>query len=81
MTTTPREDRDVFVAVDIGCIECGEDSAVLGVFTSRSRARRVADKARAAQQENWHGQHDFRVFKAKFDPARAVPAYAEDPRP
>lgn len=28
----------VWVPVDIGCIECGEPSAVLGVFRSRQEA-------------------------------------------
>jgi hypothetical protein len=51
----------VYVAVDVGCIECGEDSEVLGAFVSREQAEQVADGARIAQRENWHGQHSFFV--------------------
>ena len=34
----------LYVAVDIGCIECGEESAVLGVFTDKAKAREVLDE-------------------------------------
>ena len=30
--------KTVFVAVDIGCIECGEDSNVLGIFATKEQA-------------------------------------------
>lgn len=50
-----------YVAVDIGCIECGEDSKVLGIFKSESKAQEVCDKAEADQREDWQGQHNFFV--------------------
>lgn len=52
-----------FVAVDIGCIECGEGSDVLGIFTSESKAEEIAESARKKQKEDWHGQHSFEVFE------------------
>ena len=61
MTTT------VYVAVDVGCIECGESSAVLGVFTDRTTAEEVMEAAQAAQAENWSGQHDFFVQEVVID--------------
>ena len=58
---------EVFVVVDVGCIECGEDSDVVGVFTVWEDAERAADVARDHQRENWRGQHDFLVFEKAID--------------
>ena len=55
----------VFVAVDIGCIECGEDSNVLGIFATKAQADNVCDKARE-DLKSWCGQHMFEVFEAKL---------------
>lgn len=54
---------NLFVAVDIGCIECGESSAVLGVFTDEEKAREVLKEHIARQDKNWCGQHSFECFK------------------
>ena len=53
----------LFVAVDIGCIECGEESAVLGVFTSEEKANEVLTDHKKRQDENWCGQHHFEAFE------------------
>lgn len=53
----------LYVAVDIGCIECGEDSAVLGVFTTEGEAKEVAEEHMQRHEKNWHGQHHFDVFE------------------
>jgi len=53
----------LFVAVDIGCIECGEESAVLGVFTSEKVAEEVLWEHQKRQDENWRGQHSFECFE------------------
>lgn len=53
----------LFVAVDIGCIECGEQSSVLGVFDNEEAAELVRDKAQKKQSKEWKGQHDFQVFE------------------
>lgn len=61
-----------FVAVDIGCIECGESSAVLGVFTDKAQAEEVCNKAKKEQHENWTGEHHFDVYEvAALDAAVA----------
>jgi hypothetical protein len=52
----------LYVAVDIGCLECGEGSAVLGVFTTEERAQAVCDDHAERQAKGWRGQHDFAVF-------------------
>ena len=54
-----------YVAVDIGCIECGESSAVLGIFKKEEDAQAVCDKAEVTQKANWTGQHYFEVFPVK----------------
>lgn len=52
-----------YLAFDIGCIECGEPSAVLGVFMSRDEANLAAEHAKRVQRENWLGQHYFEVYE------------------
>lgn len=56
----------VFVAVDIGCIECGEDSDVLGIFTTKEQAEKACNEAGDKQSKNWRGQHNFEVFEAQL---------------
>lgn len=53
----------LYVAVDIGCLECGEETAVLGVFTTKKRARAVLEDHEPRQAAVWHGQHHFAVFE------------------
>lgn len=53
----------LYVAVDIGCIECGEDSAVLGVFEHEEQARATCADHAERQKAAWHGQHDFLVYE------------------
>lgn len=53
----------IYVAVDIGCIECGEGSNVLGLFTDKVKAQAVLDAAEKEQAANWHGEHHFGLFE------------------
>lgn len=52
----------LWVAVDIGCIECGETSAVLGVFSSKEQAQSACDEHQARLAQTRSGQHSFEVF-------------------
>lgn len=52
-----------YVVVDIGCIECGEESSVLGIFQDKETAEKVAEKYKKIQRENWTGQHYFEIFE------------------
>lgn len=52
-----------YVVVDIGCIECGEPSTVLGIFNDKKKAESVREKYENIQEENWHGQHYFEIFE------------------
>lgn len=52
-----------YVAVDVGCIECGEDSAVLGIFSDKDLADQVIEDHAERQKKDWHGQHSFEIFE------------------
>lgn len=51
-----------WLAFDIGCIECGEESGVIGIFATEAEARAAADAATVRQDDDWGGQHHMRVF-------------------
>lgn len=52
-----------YVLVDIGCIECGEESAVIGIYTNKKKAQRIKREYEKRQRENWYGQHYFEIFE------------------
>lgn len=52
-----------YVVVDIGCIECGEPSSVLGIFTDKEKAIEISKKCEEYQEKNWTGQHDFEIYE------------------
>ena len=49
-----------YVVVDIGCLECGEASACLGVFVDKADAQSV--EAKANDEKGPTGQHEFVMF-------------------
>ncbi len=51
-----------WLAFDVGCIECGEESNVIGLFDSEEEAQAACEIAREKQKADWHGQHSFEVF-------------------
>ena len=57
-----------YLAFDIGCIECGEPSAVIGTFDTEEEALAAATEAYEIQKANWHGQHGFDVFDLDGEP-------------
>lgn len=54
-----------YIAVDIGCIECGENSSVLGIFTNKEQALEILKKCEEYQKEHWEGQHSFELFEVE----------------
>lgn len=52
-----------YVVVDIGCIECGEPSSVLGIFTDKEKAIEISKKCEEYQEKNWIGQHYFEIYE------------------
>lgn len=51
-----------FLAFDVGCIECGEDSGPIGVFTDREAAERACADAQTKRQKDWLGEHEMVVW-------------------
>ena len=49
-----------YIVVDIGCIECGESSAIVGVFSDKALAEAaIAD----CERLDWRdGQHSYEMF-------------------
>ena len=56
-----------YVLVDIGCLECGEESNVIGIFTDKNKAEQEKQDHEVAQDEMWYGQHDFEIFEREID--------------
>ena len=54
-----------YVVVDVGCLECGEESSVLGIFTDRKKAEEIMKKCKEYQSEHWMGQHYFFIEEIK----------------
>lgn len=51
----------LYVAVDIGCLECGEESAVIGIYLDEEVANQEAEKA-MDMDTGIPGQHHYQVF-------------------
>ncbi len=55
-----------FLVFDIGCIECGEESSVVGVYSTRKEAEKAIrdylDPSHRWGREGWIGQHSVEVF-------------------
>lgn len=56
-----------YVLVDIGCIECGEMSTVIGVYKDKQQAELELKENEEVQSENWIGQHEFEIFERELD--------------
>ena len=54
-----------YVVVDIGCIECGEPSHVIGIFTNREQAKAICKEHERKYDEYHSGQHEFQVFEIR----------------
>jgi hypothetical protein len=54
---------DIWIVVNVGCIECGVSSNIVGVFTDKAEAEAIA--ARLGDTHGWRegGQNSFEVFK------------------
>jgi hypothetical protein len=51
-----------WLAMDEGCIECGEPSGVIGTFDTERDALNACEAARDRQKAGWSGQHAFEVY-------------------
>lgn len=68
-----------YVVVNIGCIECGVSSALVGVFEHKHEAQAVATRLDKSHDWRQGGQNRFEVFEL---PPEGVIAdeYAEPPK-
>jgi hypothetical protein len=51
-----------WIVVNIGCIECGVSSNVVGVFADKAEAEAIADRLNGSHGWRQGGQNDFDVF-------------------
>lgn len=53
-----------WVVVNIGCIECGVSSAIVGVFDAEEDARAVCDRLGSVEAMTWRegGQNAYEAF-------------------
>lgn len=63
MTVHPQE-VTIYVGVDIGCIECGEESKMVAINTDEAKVRGALEAAERRQAADWHGEHHFECFSA-----------------
>jgi hypothetical protein len=52
-----------YILVNIGCIECGVSSNIVGVFTSKKKAEKLRDKFSNKYAWREGGQNHFSVFE------------------
>ena len=52
----------IWLVFDVGCIECGESSDVVGLFDSEDAANAVADRLNETMSFT-SGQHSYEVFR------------------
>ena len=52
-----------YIVVNIGCIECGVDSNIVGIFEKEEKANEVARICNDKYEWRHGGQNDFEVFK------------------
>lgn len=51
-----------YIVINIGCLECGVTSDIVGVFTDKERAYEVAGKCQEKYDWREGGQNAFEVF-------------------
>ena len=52
-----------YLVFDVGCIECGESSGVVGIYATKDEAKAECAAAEERQSADWCGQHDFLVIE------------------
>ena len=69
-----------WIVINIGCIECGVSSAIVGVFADRERAKAVAKMCLSNHHWREGGQNDYIVLKLP-DPEIVAAEYAGEGAP
>ncbi len=70
-------ENEMWIVVNIGCIECGVSSDIVGVFSDEARANAIAEQF--AKKYGWreNGQNSFKVFPMPYTDV-VNPEYATD---
>jgi hypothetical protein len=67
-----REVEGKYLVFDIGCIECGEESSVVGIYNTQEEAEKAKEEYFEPDtdwgKEEWHGQHHIEIFKLNSNP-------------
>lgn len=60
-----------YLVFDVGCIECGEDSCVVGVYKTKEEAENAIDgyfdEGTSWGRTGWHGQHDVGIYPIEIE--------------
>jgi len=64
-----------YLLFNIGCIECGVSSAVVGVFSCRADAEARADRLQDCHGWRGGGQNSFEVFELPDEMDVQAPEY------
>lgn len=70
-----------FLLFNIGCIECGVSSAVVGVFEAREEAEQIAERLRHTHSWREGGQNGFEVFELPEAPNTIASEYVKVEEP
>lgn len=64
----------MYIVVNIGCIECGVSSNIVGLFSDQKRAESIANQCR--EKHNWRegGDNEYMVCKLP-EPEKIDPDY------
>jgi len=52
----------LYIVVNIGCIECGVSSDIVGVYENKEEADQICSKCHELYSWRQNGQNDFDVF-------------------
>ena len=62
------EKKSAWLAIAIGCIECGEDTQPIGLFLTKAQADDAAQAATQTIKAKHRGQLSFKVFEVDASP-------------
>lgn len=58
-----KEPKTLWLLIDIGCIECGEDSKPIGLYLTKAEAEKAADLNGGEGSYFESGQHYVEIFE------------------
>lgn len=62
MTRETEDELVAWIVVNVGCIECGVSSNIVGVLTDEAEARSLAEELGKSHRWREGGQNSFEVF-------------------